>query len=48
MTPKPMTVTPDPHTDEALNTMLDPNFLHLPVGHGDEVEGIVTNHGSRG
>ena len=42
MTPDPMTVTPDSSTDEALKTMLDHNFRHLPVMEGDEVVGIVS------
>jgi len=42
MTPEPMTVTPDSSTDEALKTMLDHNFRHLPVVEGDEVVGIVS------
>jgi len=42
MTPDPMTVTPDSSTEEALKTMLDNNFRHLPVIEGDEVVGIVS------
>ena len=42
MTPEPMIVTPDSSTDEALKTMLDHNFRHLPVVEGDEVVGIVS------
>jgi len=42
MTPEPMTVTPESSTDEALKTMLDHNFRHLPVMEGGEVVGIVS------
>ena len=42
MTPEPMTVTPDSSTDDALKTMLDHNFRHLPVMEGAEVVGIVS------
>ena len=42
MTPDPMTVTPSDSSEEALKTMLDHNFRHLPVVEGDEVVGVVS------
>jgi CBS domain-containing protein len=42
MTPDPMTVAPDVDTDEALHTMLDNGFRHLPVVEGGKVVGMVS------
>ncbi len=42
MTSDPITVTPETQVDEALRTMLDHNFRHLPVMVGDDVAGIVS------
>lgn len=42
MTPDPMTVAPNDSSEEALKTMLDHNFRHLPVVEGDEVVGVVS------
>ena len=42
MTPDPITVGPETPVDEALQTMLDNNFRHLPVMQGDDVAGIVS------
>lgn len=42
MTPEPITVHPETPVDEALRTMLDNNFRHLPVVNGDDVVGIVS------
>jgi CBS domain-containing protein len=42
MTPNPMTVEPSTPVEQALRTMLDRNFRHLPVAEGDRVLGIVS------
>jgi CBS domain-containing protein len=42
MTPDPMTVAPATPVEEALRTMLDRNFRHLPVIEADRVLGIVS------
>lgn len=42
MTRDPTTVGPDVETDEALKTMLDRGFRHLPVVDGGKVVGIVS------
>lgn len=42
MTGAPMTVAPDTPTADALRTMLDRGFRHLPVVDGDSVVGVVS------
>src|SRR5438093_9709082 len=42
MTSDPTTVGPDTDTDEALRTMLDRGFRHLPVVEDGKVVGIVS------
>jgi CBS domain-containing protein len=42
MTPHPMTVAPDVEIKEALKTMLDNGFRHLPVVEGGDVIGMVS------
>jgi CBS domain-containing protein len=42
MTPDPMTVEPSTPVEEALSTMLDRNFRHLPVVEGERILGIVS------
>jgi CBS domain-containing protein len=42
MTANPMTVPPDTPTKDALQTMLERGFRHLPVAEGDRVVGIVS------
>jgi CBS domain-containing protein len=42
MTSEPMTVPPDTQADEALRTMLDKGFRHLPVVTGEQVVGVVS------
>jgi CBS domain-containing protein len=42
MTRNPKTVSPDADSDEALRTMLDSGFRHLPVMEGGEVIGMVS------
>lgn len=42
MTPDPMTVSPDVETEEALRTMLDNGFRHLPVVEDGVVVGMVS------
>src|SRR5918992_2305626 len=42
MTANPMTVEPSTPVEQALRTMLDRNFRHLPVAEGDQVLGIVS------
>ena len=42
MTAEPVTVPPDTPVDEALRTMLDRGFRHLPVSDGEKVVGIVS------
>lgn len=42
MTAEPVTVPPDTSAGEALRTMLDGGFRHLPVTDGDDVVGIVS------
>ena len=42
MTAEPTTVPPDTPIEEALRTMLDRGFRHLPVTDGDRVLGIVS------
>ena len=42
MTANPMTVTPDTSVQDALNTMLERGFRHLPVVEGEKILGIVS------
>lgn len=42
MTREPKTVSPDVAVEDALKTMLDNGFRHLPVVEGGEVIGIVS------
>ena len=42
MTPDPVTVPPDTPAAEALKTMLDGGFRHLPVTDGAQIAGIVS------
>lgn len=42
MTPGPRTVPPDTEIREALQTMLEGGFRHLPVVEGDRVVGVVS------
>jgi CBS domain-containing protein len=42
MTSNPLTVEPSMPVEQALRTMLDRNFRHLPVTEGDRVLGIVS------
>jgi CBS domain-containing protein len=42
MTRHPMTVAPDDDTEDALRTMLDNRFRHLPVVDGGKVVGVVS------
>jgi CBS domain-containing protein len=42
MTANPMTVPPDTPAEDALRTMLDRNFRHLPIVDGDRILGIVS------
>jgi CBS domain-containing protein len=42
MTSDPTTVPPETPASEALKTMLDGGFRHLPVSEGDRVLGIVS------
>jgi CBS domain-containing protein len=42
MTRNPMTVPPDTAVEEALRTMLDRGFRHLPVTDGERIVGIVS------
>jgi CBS domain-containing protein len=42
MTQDPLTVPPDTSVEEALRTMFDHGFRHLPVVDGDRVVGIVS------
>jgi len=42
MTHDPKTVAPDVDTDDALHTMLDSGFRHLPVVDGGKVIGMVS------
>jgi len=42
MTPDPTTVPPETPASEALKTMLDGGFRHLPVSEGDSILGIVS------
>ena len=42
MTAEPMTVPPDTTVDDALRTMLDRGFRHLPVVEGGRVVGVVS------
>ncbi|HKB18144.1 MAG TPA: CBS domain-containing protein [Candidatus Dormibacteraeota bacterium] len=42
MTQDPKTVGPDVDTDDALHTMLDNGFRHLPVVDGGKVVGVVS------
>ena len=42
MTSDPMTVGPDEQVEDALKTMLDKGFRHLPVVENGEVIGIVS------
>jgi CBS domain-containing protein len=42
MTPEPRTVSPDDQVEDALKTMLDNGFRHLPVVEEGEVIGIVS------
>jgi CBS domain-containing protein len=42
MTSEPTTVAADTQVDDALRTMLDRGFRHLPVVDGDRVVGVVS------
>ena len=42
MTQDPMTIGPDERVEDALRTMLDHGFRHLPVVNAGEVIGIVS------
>lgn len=42
MTSDPMTVPPDTPVEDALRTMLDRGFRHLPVAEGERIVGIVS------
>ena len=42
MTADPKTVTPDADTENALQTMLDRGFRHLPVVEDGKVVGVVS------
>jgi CBS domain-containing protein len=42
MTSEPTTVAADTQVDDALRTMLDRGFRHLPVVEGDRVVGVVS------
>ena len=42
MTREPMTIGPDEQVEDALKTMLDNGFRHLPVVENGEVIGIVS------
>jgi CBS domain-containing protein len=42
MTADPLTAAPDMTAEEALRTMLDRGFRHLPVAEGERVVGIVS------
>ena len=42
MTPDPVTATPDTTPEEALTTMLDGNFRHLPVIEDGRPIGVVS------
>jgi CBS domain-containing protein len=42
MTPDPMTAEPTTPVEQALSTMLERNFRHLPVVDGDRILGIVS------
>ena len=42
MTRDPKTVSPDIEVDEAMKTMLEHGFRHLPVMEGKEVIGMVS------
>jgi CBS domain-containing protein len=42
MTADPLTVPPGTAAQEALRTMLDRGFRHLPVAEGDRVIGVVS------
>jgi CBS domain-containing protein len=42
MTHEPKTIGPDVDTDDALHTMLDNGFRHLPVVEGGKVVGVVS------
>ena len=42
MTHSPKTVSPDTDTEDALHTMLDNGFRHLPVVDGGKVVGMVS------
>ena len=42
MTANPMTVAPEMPVGDALRTMLDRGFRHLPVARGGKVVGIVS------
>jgi CBS domain-containing protein len=42
MTREPMTIGPDAATSEALDTMLEQGFRHLPVVEGETLIGMVS------
>jgi len=42
MTSEPMTVAPEVEVEDALKTMLDNGFRHLPVVENGDVIGIVS------
>ena len=42
MTADPVTATPDTPVDDAVQTMLERRFRHLPVMDGEQIAGIVS------
>lgn len=42
MTPDPVTTTPDGHAIDALRTMSDGGFRHLPLVENEKVQGVVS------
>jgi CBS domain-containing protein len=44
MTPDPMTIAPNSHAVDALRTMSDGGFRHLPVVEGERIYGIVSRN----
>jgi CBS domain-containing protein len=42
MTKNPITAPPDTHLSEALRTMVEGGFRHLPIAEGDSVVGIIS------
>jgi CBS domain-containing protein len=48
MTKKPVTITPDCRAIDALRTMCDGGFRHLPVVDGNQIWGIVSRGDFKG